>query len=142
MLRPQMCCIVIGVALLVAGCGGGGGAPGEGLAGQGGDATLGPEDPGPEQAVIVHVVAGEDSLFLDLIEEPLIEAIEVSDVGEFDGNLIGAEEAVLYMYGPDANALFAAIAGVLQDADLPAGSYAIKRFGGPGASEERVNLNE
>ena len=142
MLRPHLCCIAFGAALLVASCGGGDVAPGEGLAAQDSDATQGPEDAGPEQAVIVHVVAGDDTLFLDLIEGPLIEAIEASDVGEFDGNLIGAEEAVLYMYGPDANALFAAIADVLQDADLPPGSYAIKRFGGPGSSEERINLNE
>ena len=76
MLRPHLCCIAFGAALLVASCGGGDVAPGEGLAAQDSDATQGPEDAGPEQAVIVHVVAGDDTLFLDLIEGPLIEAID------------------------------------------------------------------
>lgn len=52
-----------------------------------------------------------------------------------DGN-----DAVLYMYGPDADALWTAIDPVLRQAPLGDGSYAIKRYGPPGATETRVPL--
>ena len=102
------------------------------------------EEVGADQAVLVYLFPGEEVLSLDLLEEPLIEAIEGSGAGEFDGNSISldGEQVVLYMYGPDADSLFAAISGVLREVDVPPGSYAIKRFGGPGSREERVDLNE
>lgn len=39
------------------------------------------------------------------VEDELIDAIDSAGVGEFDGNLLGGGEVVLYMYGPDADAL-------------------------------------
>ena len=77
---------------------------------------------------------------LDAIEDPLIAAIEVSGIGEFDGNLIGPDGAILYMYAADADTLFEVIGPVLAGIDLPAGSSAVKRYGTPGAHETRVNL--
>lgn len=95
-----------------------------------------------EHAVLIHIPAPSDGsqLFLDEIEDPLIEAIEDAGVGEFDGNDIGPNEAVLYMYGPDADSLFATVGSVLRSKPLPSESYAIKRYGEPGAAEERVDL--
>ncbi|MFI8364289.1 hypothetical protein ACIGD1_29530 [Streptomyces sp. NPDC085612] len=45
----------------------------------------------------------------------LAEAIEQAGVGEFDGNEHGGGEVVLYAYGPDADALFAVMAPLLDD---------------------------
>jgi len=44
------------------------------------------------------------------LEDELTAAIEQVHAGEFDGNEVGDGEAVLYMYGPDADALYAAVA--------------------------------
>jgi hypothetical protein len=95
-----------------------------------------------EHAVTVHLPspAEGDELALDQIEDPLIEAIDAAGVGEFDGHEVGPDEAVVYMYGPDADKLAAAIHPVLKSLPLPPGSYLIKRYGDVGAREERVNL--
>lgn len=94
-----------------------------------------------EHAVVVHVtsIGGLDS-GLDEIEDRLIEAIDEAGVGEFDGNEVGPDGAVLYMYGPDADRLWEVIEPVLRSASLGSGSYAVKRYGEPGASETRVDL--
>ena len=57
-----------------------------------------------EHAVLVHLTSLPEDAGLDLVEDPLMEAIERAAVGEFDGNEIGPDGAVLYMYGPDAEA--------------------------------------
>jgi hypothetical protein len=94
-----------------------------------------------EEAVLVHItaLAPADS-GLDEVEDPLIEAIEAAGVGEFDGNEIGPDGAVLYLYGPSADRLWDAVAPVLAAAGLGAGSYAVKRYGEPGAAEVRIDL--
>ena len=87
----------------------------------------------------VTSLADEDG-GLDEIEDPLIEVIERSGVGEFDGNVMGPDGAVLYMYGPDADAIWNAIEPVVRAARLGPGSYVVKRYGDPGAPESRVEL--
>src|SRR5262245_34046979 len=47
------------------------------------------------------------------IEEQLIEVLERDGIGELDGNEVGPSETVLYLYGPDADALHAVIKPVL-----------------------------
>lgn len=44
------------------------------------------------------------------------------------------------MYGPDADALFAAVEPVLRAAALGPGAYAMKQYGDFGAREVRVEL--
>ncbi|MFI1652083.1 hypothetical protein ACH4XT_34860 [Streptomyces avidinii] len=72
----------------------------------------------------------------------LIEAIENAEVGEFDGNEYGGGEVVLYAYGPDADALFAVMAPILNDLPFrPA--HVVLRYGSvddPSAAEHRVAL--
>lgn len=72
----------------------------------------------------------------------LREAIEAAGVGEFEGHELTGDEAVLSAYGPDADALFAAMAPVLRSLPLrPA--YVSLRYGSatdPGAAERRVEL--
>jgi hypothetical protein len=73
-----------------------------------------------EHAVIVHLkLSGTDASAdeverLQNLSDRLSEAITGRNAGEFDGDLFGEGECVLYMYGPDADALFAAIEPVLR----------------------------
>lgn len=63
-----------------------------------------------EQAVIVHFDFAADSLEpLHDFEEQLEAAIAEAEVGEYDGHEIAVDlsDGTLYMYGPDADALFA-----------------------------------
>ncbi len=74
------------------------------------------------------------------LEDALIEAIDESGAGEFDGNEFGGGFATLCMYGPSATKLEKATMPVLTAFHLPVGSYAVKCYGEPGAKEERVEL--
>lgn len=95
-----------------------------------------------DHAVLVHITSlQDDDTGLDEIEDPLIEAIEAAGVGEFDGNDIGADGAVLYMYGPDADRLWDAVETIVRAAGFGSGSYAVKRYGEPGATEVRIELS-
>jgi len=95
----------------------------------------------PDHAVLVYVKQlPDEDMALDEIEDALIEAIEQAEVGEFDGNGIGPGGAELYMYGPDGEALWEIVEPVLRTAALGPGSYAVIRFGEPGARQRRVEL--
>ncbi len=94
-----------------------------------------------EHAVLIHMRADAQTLYLDDFEDPIAEAIHRAGVGEFDGNEIGSDDAVLYMYGPDADALFDVVSGVISTLALPAGCFAIKRYGPPGSRETRIALD-
>jgi hypothetical protein len=62
---------------------------------------------------------------------------------DHDGNEFGGGEAVLFTYGPDADALLDVIRESLKGFDVLPGSYAIKRYGGVherDAAEARVEL--
>ena len=93
-----------------------------------------------EHAVFVHITTPDDELSLDEIEEPLTAVLDETGAGQFDGNEIGPDGAMLYLYGADADVLFAAVEPILRAADLPAGSWVTKRYGEPGAPEDRVDL--
>jgi len=94
-----------------------------------------------EQAVLLHIPSLVDSAGLNEIEDPIIDAIARFGVGEFDGNAIGPDGAVLYTYGPDADALWQVVDAAIRREALGPGSYAVKRYGRPGASEVRIELN-
>jgi len=72
----------------------------------------------------------------------LTEAIEQADVGEFDGNEYGGGKVALYAYGPNADALYTAMAPILHDLPFrPA--HVVLRYGSvddPSAAEHRVDL--
>ena len=51
-------------------------------------------------------------------ERALHVAIEAAGVGELDGDEFGDGEAVLYAYGPDADALFGVMAPLLRSVPL------------------------
>ncbi|MEV4999205.1 hypothetical protein [Streptomyces niveus] len=104
-----------------------------------------------EHAVIAHYRLADDGLgepsqweIVRQAQSLLTEAIEQADVGEFDGNEYGGGEVVLYAYGPDAEALFAVMAPILNDLQFrPA--HVVLRYGSvddPSAAEHRVDLDE
>jgi hypothetical protein len=66
--------------------------------------------------------------------------MENSGMGEYDGNEIGGGTFTIYMYGSSAARLWDVAAPVLKTLPPPAGSYAIKRYGEPGAKEDREPL--
>jgi hypothetical protein len=77
------------------------------------------------------------------LQDEVAAAVAAAKVGEFDGDEWGGGECVLYLYGPDADRLFAAVRPVIAKAAPRAGSFAIKRrgeAGDPNAAEERVSL--
>lgn len=61
-------------------------------------------------------------------------------IGVFDGDEVGFQEALLYMYGASASDMAASIIPVLQRYDLPVGTVAKIRRGGPEAAEETLQL--
>jgi hypothetical protein len=97
----------------------------------------------PEHAVIIHLLVSDAESGLDdlsALEERLTDAIEAAKVGEFDGNEVGGGEYVLFMYGPDAERLFAVVRPVVDSLPPRVGSYAILRWGradDPHARQER-----
>ena len=99
-----------------------------------------------EQAVIVHLdgqglpAEVDDEFDLATIEDQLIDVIATHEVGEFDGNEVGQEGATLFMYGPDAERLFAAIESTLRAYPLCKGARVVVRRGPPGAAERSVIL--
>lgn len=105
-----------------------------------------------EQAVIVHLRLSDHSFgsieerkALLALQDQMAWAIENAAAGEFDGDEFGEGECVLYMYGPDADRLFAAIEPLLESCPLASGGYAVKRYGGagdPDAREVRVAWGE
>ena len=93
------------------------------------------------QAVMIHVAEPQDagSFGLDLLEDPIEEALQASGVGEWGGHEIAADSAVIYLYGSDADLIAKTIIPVLDAAPTPAGTYLIVRRGGPGAPETRIS---
>lgn len=87
-----------------------------------------------EHAVIVHFEYAADNLApLFELEEKLEEAIDAAGVGEFDGDEMAVDlsDGSLYMYGPDADALFAAVRPLLGGASCLRNVRATVRYGPP-----------
>ena len=99
-----------------------------------------------EQAVILHLDGSTlpretyEEYDLSTLEEQLIEIIESNALGEFDGNEFGPDGTRLFMYGPDADALFAGIEPALLAFPLCAGARVMIRYGGPGTKEREIIL--
>lgn len=74
------------------------------------------------------------------IEEAVITAIEDAGVGEWDGHASGEGAFTIFLYGDDANALWAAAEGALAKFSLRPGTYAIKRYGEIGSEKVRVDI--
>lgn len=98
------------------------------------------------QSVLVHLdgTGLPDHVYeecdLATIEDRLIEVIERNGLGELDGNEAGPTETTLFMVGPDAEQLFAAIEPVLRAYPLCRGARVEIRRGDAGAPTREVRL--
>ncbi len=88
----------------------------------------------PEQAVLVHFIYGsKDFSRIFILEDRLEKIITEAGVGEYDGNEIAIDgsDGTLYMYGPDADALFEAVRSTLEETDFMRGAQVRLRYGSP-----------
>jgi hypothetical protein len=102
-----------------------------------------------EQAVVVTIKlnsgdmdSAEERRRITALEDQLADAIKRSSTGEFDGDEYGGGVCTVYMYGPSAERLFAAVLPVLKKFRAPKGSYVVKRYGKPGARQDRIVLSD
>ena len=87
-----------------------------------------------EHAVIVAFDYASESLEqLNALEDRLRVAIDGAGVGAFDGDEIASDlsDGTLYMYGPDADALFKVVQPILAGASCFRRASATLRFGPP-----------
>lgn len=102
-----------------------------------------------EQALIVNVklTSGdmgnpEERTRIAALEQQLAAVIKQAGAGEFDGDEFGNGFCTIYMYSKSADRLFTLAQPVLKQLHAPAGSYLIKRYGKPGAKQERVEIGD
>jgi|ERR1039458_6983564 hypothetical protein len=102
-----------------------------------------------EEALIVYIRLSDEKSGkpderekLFKLEDQLLSAIEKSGAGQYDGNEIGEGFFTLYMYGPSAARLWEAASPIVKASRAPSGSYVIKRYGRPGAKQDRISLSE
>ena len=104
-----------------------------------------PKSESAQQAVFVYLdgrrLPSEVYAQYDLatIEDELIEIIRRDHLGAFDGNEVRDATTVLFMYGPNAERLYAGIEQTLRNYPLCQRARVVIRKGGPG-SEQRVVL--
>lgn len=87
--------------------------------------------------------SGRDLQPIHDLEDLLIEVIDRSGVGEFDGNDVGEGECILYMYGSDADELAAVIRPIIAEHQpFLAGGHLLLRYGPAvdGVHEVQVSL--
>lgn len=97
-----------------------------------------------EHAVIAYFeYRGDDLQPLFEVEKRLEAAITEANVGEFDGNEVAVDlsDGSLYMYGPDAEALYSVVRPVLASAECLQNIRIKLRFGPPAdGTPERTEL--
>jgi hypothetical protein len=99
-----------------------------------------------EHAVIVAFayIGSTDLEPLFALERQLESRIAAAGAGEYDGNEVAVDgsDGTLYMYGPDADKLFAAIRPALEACSFMKGAVVKLRYGPPadGVLEREVRL--
>ena len=97
----------------------------------------------PEHAVIVqfNFPSGNLDRIFEL-EDQLAKAVEGAGVGQFDGNEIAVDgrDNLLYMYGPDADRLYAAIEPVVLGSELLSEARVRLRYGPPGLETKQKTI--
>src|SRR5262245_58495044 len=100
----------------------------------------------PEQAVLVYLDGTElpaevyEENDVSELEDRLVDAIDRAEIGEYDGNEFGPGEVILFMYGPDAEALYQVIEPVLRAYPLCQNARVVIRAGGPEEIGREVHL--
>jgi hypothetical protein len=88
----------------------------------------------PEHAMIVHTGPGVVTLDeVRIIEDELSDALKKDSVGEVDGHELelSGRDAIFYIYGPDADRMFATALPILRGQRATANGYATLRYGAP-----------
>jgi hypothetical protein len=96
-----------------------------------------------EHALIVTTVGVTVTLDeVSVIEEALSKVFTTHSAGDVDGHEIAVDgsEALFYMYGPDAEAMFSVALPILKAHPATASSRAMLRFGGVSDKNARVDL--
>lgn len=99
------------------------------------------EDPNPEAVIVRLPVEGVAPSELWDIEDLLIEAVEAASVGEVDGTETGVGGATFFLYGPDAERLFATVRPIFQADPRWRNAVAEVRRGGPELEGRRVPIS-
>ena len=105
-----------------------------------------PQQASPQQAVLVYLdgVSLPPEVYerhdLSTLEDQLRGVLTEPSLGEYDGNEIRESETVLYLYGPDAERLYASIESTLRGYPLCRNARVLIRRGGPGTSSREVRL--
>mgnify|MGYP003342074831 CR=1 FL=1 len=101
----------------------------------------------PDQRVIVHVPlsdgangTSEEFAHLTDLEEKMEEAVVAAGVGEFDGNEFGQGNFTYFMYGADADLLFAVVEPILRGDSQTKKGHAVLRYGPPGSFQRKIEL--
>jgi hypothetical protein len=96
----------------------------------------------PEHAVIVHFSYGhKDWSPFFKFEETLEKAVNASGLGDYDGNELAVDgsDGTLYMYGPDADRLFAFVKPYLESARILKDIEVTLRYGAADDDKARVS---
>ena len=99
-----------------------------------------------EQAVFIYLDAARlpheiyEQYDLVTLEEQIDEMLSKSGVGELDGNEYGEDYVQLFLYGPDAQALFAEIEPILRNYPLCKNARVVLRLGENGSSSKEFLL--
>jgi len=98
----------------------------------------------PEHAVLVYLPLSNAEFgepaereAIHSLSDCLRDAISAAAVGEFDGDEFGGGQCTLFMYGPDADRLFACVEPLLLGSPLCSRARVTKRYGGPGDPDVR-----
>ena len=97
-----------------------------------------------QQVIVEFFNDGPNLDLLYALEDRLLLLLADGAVGEYDGNelRVGGGEARLYFCGPDANALYARLEGLLAQTPFLQGAVARLRYGPKGAPERLVTIGE
>jgi hypothetical protein len=101
------------------------------------------DPPKPEHAVIVRFQYGQTNLEpLFRLEQELENVIGGTGVGEYDGNEVAVDgsDGSLYMYGPDADRLFAVVRPILEKSTVIREAVATLRYGPPDDTVRSVGV--
>jgi hypothetical protein len=101
-----------------------------------------------EHAVIINVPLSDadlgtpgDDAVIESIDAEIRSFLSTSTAGEWDGHEFGGGWARIFCYGDNADVLFDALLDVLLAMTLPARTFAVKRYGSPGAREDLIELS-
>lgn len=96
----------------------------------------------PQQALFIRLDG--ESLPRAIYEEyglPDFESqleIALGDLGEIDGHAIGATDTIIYLYGPDAEAMYHAVERILKTHPLAQDASVTIRKGPPGTARHEI----